>query len=197
MSNRYSCRICGIIIGTRNGNHRRRAPTDWQQLFSRQWGIISMTKAFVSATLFTMPAAAVHADSPAMPSSGRESIEWGHCPEVEMKLAARAYVARLSSSAFMAEPVLLKRIETVLGSMNFDAIHLKIFPTNAPPQEAMAASVAARNNRPLKFVQANRVPVDDLYAIAIGHPECRSDNVHCNDCGIALPAVPVARLPKP
>lgn len=218
-----------------------------------------MTKSLVTATLLAMLAAAVQAGAPAMPPSGRESIEWcdvwishanetnlplvlligdsitrAYYPEVEKKLAGRAYVARLSSSAFISDPVLLKQIEMVLGSMKFDVIHfnngmhgwqhseeeyaaafpaflktirhiapsakliwanttpLKISPTNAAPQQATDARIVARNDIALKFALASRIPVDDLYSIALGHPEYHSDNVHFNDRGIALQAAQVA-----
>src|SRR5580692_12561402 len=74
------------------------------------------------------------------PPSARESIEWcdiwishanetnlprvlligdsitrAYYPEVEKHLAGKAYVGRLSSSAFISDPVLLKQIELVLG----------------------------------------------------------------------------------
>ncbi len=82
------------------------------------------------------------------PASARESIEWcdiwishanetnlprvlligdsitrAYYPEVEKHLAGKAYVARLSSSAFISDPVLLKQIEMVLGQYKFDVIH--------------------------------------------------------------------------
>ncbi len=218
-----------------------------------------MTNSFVAAALLAMLGIAVCADTPTVPSSGRESIEWcdiwiphanetnlpralligdsitrAYYPEVEKKLADRAYVARLSSSAFISDPFLLKQIEMVLGSMKFDVIHfnngmhgwqhsekeygaafpeflktirrgapaakliwanttpLKISPTNATPQQATDARIAARNAIALKFVTAEKIPVDDLFSIALGHPEYHSDNVHFNEYGIASQAVQVA-----
>jgi len=44
-------------------------------------------------------------------------------PEVEKHLEGKAYVGRLSSSAFISDPVLLKQIEMVLGQYKFDVIH--------------------------------------------------------------------------
>jgi hypothetical protein len=220
---------------------------------------MNMTKAFLAATLLAILGVAVQADTPPMPPSGRESIEWcdiwishasetnlprvlligdsiarAYFPEVEKKLAGRAYVARLSSSAFISDPMLLKQIEMVLGAMKFDVIHfnngmhgwqhsekeyaaafpaflkpiqrgaptakliwasttpLKLSPTNAAPQEATDARIAARNAIALKFVTAKNISVDDLYFIALDHPEYHSDNVHFNDHGIALQAAQVA-----
>ena len=208
--------------------------------------------------LLAMLGAAVQADAPAMPPSGCESIEWcdiwishadetrlprvlligdsitrAYYPEVEKRLAGRAYVARLSSSAFISDPALLKQIEMVLGSMRFDVVHfnngmhgwqhsedeyaaafpaflktirrgalsarliwanttpLKISPTNAAPQQPADARIVARNDIALRLVQARQIPVDDLHAIALGHPEYHSDNVHFNDRGIALQAAQV------
>src|SRR5690348_16931782 len=81
---------------------------------------------------------AVGADDHTAP--GRESIEWcdiwishanetnlprvlligdsiarDYYPEVEKQLAGKAFVARLATSRFVADPVLLKEIELVLG----------------------------------------------------------------------------------
>jgi lysophospholipase L1-like esterase len=206
-----------------------------------------------------MLGAAVRAETPPMPPSGRESVEWcdiwishadktnlprvlligdsitqAYYPEVEKKLVGRAYVARLSSSAFISDPALLQQIEMVLGSTKFDVIHfnngmhgwqhneeeygaafprflktirrgapaakliwanttpLKISPANAAPQQATDARIAARNDIALKFVAAEKIPVDDQFSIALGHPENHSDNVHFNDHGIALQAAQVA-----
>ena len=44
-------------------------------------------------------------------------------PEVEKHLAGKAFVARLSTSRFAADPVLLKEIELVLDGTKFDVIH--------------------------------------------------------------------------
>src|SRR5258708_36742591 len=88
------------------------------------------------------------AQSGNIPPSARESIEWcdiwishanetklprvlliGDCitrayyPQVEKHLEGRAYVARLSSSAFISDSVLIKQIEMVLGAYKFDVIH--------------------------------------------------------------------------
>jgi hypothetical protein len=52
-----------------------------------------------------------------------DSITRAYYPEVEKHLEGRAYVARLSSSAFISDPVLLKQIEMVLGEYKFDVIH--------------------------------------------------------------------------
>lgn len=51
-----------------------------------------------------------------------DSITRDYYPEVEKHLAGKAFVARLSTSRFMADPVLLKEIELVLDEMKFDVI---------------------------------------------------------------------------
>ena len=88
------------------------------------------------------------AQSGNIPPSARESIEWcdiwishanetnlprvlligdsitrAYYPQVEKHLEGRAYVARLSSSAFISDSVLIKQIEMVLGAYKFDVIH--------------------------------------------------------------------------
>ena len=82
------------------------------------------------------------------PVAGRESIEWcdlwishanatnlprvlligdsitrAYFPEVEKKLAGRANVGRLSTSAFISDPILLKEIAMVLDEYPCDIIH--------------------------------------------------------------------------
>jgi hypothetical protein len=82
------------------------------------------------------------------PASAKESIEWcdiwvshasetnlprvlligdsitrAYYPQVEKRLAGKAYVARLASSAFISDPVLLMQIRMVLSQYKFDVIH--------------------------------------------------------------------------
>lgn len=82
------------------------------------------------------------------PPSARESIEWcdiwishanetnlprvlligdsitrAYYPGVERRLAGKAYVGRLASSAFISDPALLMQIRMVLTQYKFDVIH--------------------------------------------------------------------------
>ena len=52
-----------------------------------------------------------------------DSITRDYYPEVERCLAGKAFVARLATSRFIADPVLLKEIELVLDQAKFDVIH--------------------------------------------------------------------------
>jgi hypothetical protein len=52
-----------------------------------------------------------------------DSIARDYYPEVEKRLAGKAFVARLATSRFVADPVLLKEIELVLNGAKFDVIH--------------------------------------------------------------------------
>jgi hypothetical protein len=52
-----------------------------------------------------------------------DSIAREYYPEVEKRLAGKAFVARLATSRFAADPVLLKEIELVLDQARFDVIH--------------------------------------------------------------------------
>ncbi len=52
-----------------------------------------------------------------------DSIVRDYYPEVEKHLARKAFVARLSTSRFISDPVLLKEIESVLEGTKFDVIH--------------------------------------------------------------------------
>jgi hypothetical protein len=51
-----------------------------------------------------------------------DSIAREYYPEVEKRLAGKAFVARLTTSRFAADPVLLKEIELVLDQVRFDVI---------------------------------------------------------------------------
>lgn len=52
-----------------------------------------------------------------------DSITRDYYPGVEKQLAGKAYVGRLSSSAFISDPALLRQIEMVLSQYKFDVIH--------------------------------------------------------------------------
>jgi hypothetical protein len=52
-----------------------------------------------------------------------DSISRDYYPEVEKRLAGQAYVARLSTSRFIGDPVLLKELALVLDQMKFEVIH--------------------------------------------------------------------------
>jgi hypothetical protein len=52
-----------------------------------------------------------------------DSIARDYYGEVEKRLAGKAFVARLATSRFLADPVLLKEIELVLNQEKFDVIH--------------------------------------------------------------------------
>jgi len=52
-----------------------------------------------------------------------DSIAREYYSEVEKHLAGKAFVARLATSRFAADPVLLKEIELVLDQTKFDVIH--------------------------------------------------------------------------
>lgn len=51
-----------------------------------------------------------------------DSIARDYYPEVEKRLAGKAFVARLATSRFVADPVLLKEIELVLNGTQFQVI---------------------------------------------------------------------------
>ena len=101
-------------------------------------------------TLALAAAFAIHADAgePKAATPSLESIEWcdiwishanetnlpcvlligdsitrGYYPEVEKRLAGKAFVARLATSRFVADPVLLKEIALVLDGTKFEVIH--------------------------------------------------------------------------
>ena len=52
-----------------------------------------------------------------------DSITRGYYPEVEKRLAGKAYVAQLATSAFLSDPMLLKEVALILDSLKVDVIH--------------------------------------------------------------------------
>jgi hypothetical protein len=52
-----------------------------------------------------------------------DSIARDYYPEVQKRLTGKAFVARLATSRFAADPVLLKEVELVLEGTKFDVIH--------------------------------------------------------------------------
>jgi len=65
----------------------------------------------------------------------------------------------------------------------------------APPGSPIPtnARIAARNAIALEFISPLGIPVDDLYALADGHPEYHdADTVHFNDKGVNVQAAQVA-----
>jgi hypothetical protein len=108
----------------------------------------SFTKLMVAFAFLMLFNAATHAAPPAIPPSSREAIEWcdiwiSHANEtnlprvlligdsitrdyyssVEKHLEGKAYVARLATSRFASDPVLLQEIALVLDNTKFDIIH--------------------------------------------------------------------------
>lgn len=107
-----------------------------------------MIKSILLITLAASFISSVGAQSPGYPPAAHESIEWcdiwishanetslprvlligdsitrAYYPELEKRLAGKAYVARLSSSAFISDPALLNQIKLVLGQYEFEVIH--------------------------------------------------------------------------
>jgi lysophospholipase L1-like esterase len=99
-------------------------------------------------SIFAMVISSGKAEADDYPASAKESIEWcdiwishanetnlprvlligdsitrAYYPQVEKHLTGRAYVARLTSSAFISDPALLMQIKMVLSQYKFDVIH--------------------------------------------------------------------------
>ena len=102
----------------------------------------------VAAVLLTFAISTTRSHAADYPPAALESIEWcdiwishanetnlprvlligdsivrDYYPGVEKSLEGKAYVGRLSSSAFISDPALLKQIEMVLREYKFDLIH--------------------------------------------------------------------------
>src|SRR5277367_4881011 len=102
---------------------------------------MNLIKLILPLTLMTSFTAPAGAQPGGVPPAARESIEWcdlwishanatnlprvlligdsitrAYYPEVEKHLAGKAYVARLATSRFIADPVLLQEIALVLDN---------------------------------------------------------------------------------
>jgi lysophospholipase L1-like esterase len=109
---------------------------------------MDLIKLILPITLITSITSQVVAQPAVVPPAARESIEWcniwishanetnlprvlligdsitqGYSSEVEEHLAGKAYVARLTTSRFISDPVLLQEIALVLDNTKFDIIH--------------------------------------------------------------------------
>jgi hypothetical protein len=107
-----------------------------------------MTKLILTILICVSFALRASAQTKDIPPSARESIEWcdiwishanetnlprvlligdsitrAYYPEVEKLLAGKAHVARLATSRFVSDPVLLEEIAVVLDNTKFDIIH--------------------------------------------------------------------------
>jgi hypothetical protein len=107
-----------------------------------------MRKLVAASLLVTLFVLASHAAPPDVPPASREFIEWcdiwishanetnlprvlligdsitrDYYPKVEKHLEGKAYVARLATSRFASDPVLLGEIALVLDNTKFDIIH--------------------------------------------------------------------------
>src|SRR5271154_6991411 len=133
----------------------------------------------------------VGAQPAGVPPAARESIEWcdiwishadetnlprvlligdsitrAYYPEVEKHLAGKAYVARLATSRFISDPVLLQEIALVLDNTKFDIIHFNNGMhgwqhTEAEYGEAFPAFLAAiKSHAPnAKLIWASTTPL--------------------------------------
>ena len=109
---------------------------------------MKLTKSILAVTLIAGFTSLATAQPAAVPPSAHESIEWcdiwishanetnlqrvlligdsitrAYYPQVEKNLEGKAYVARLASSRFISDPVLLQEIALVLDNNKFDIIH--------------------------------------------------------------------------
>ena len=109
---------------------------------------MKLTKSILAAMLMASLTSLANAQPAAIPPSARESIEWcdiwishanetnlpralligdsitrAYYPQVEKNLEGKAYVARLSTSRFISDPVLLQEIVLLLDNNKFDIIH--------------------------------------------------------------------------
>jgi hypothetical protein len=97
-----------------------------------------------------------------------DSIVRDYYPEVEKRLTGKAFVARLATSRFVADPVLLKEVELVLSETKFDVIlfnngmhgwqHTEAEYQNGLPKFIMTIRAHAPN---AKLIWASTTPLRD------------------------------------
>ncbi|TAL01925.1 MAG: SGNH/GDSL hydrolase family protein [Verrucomicrobia bacterium] len=97
-----------------------------------------------------------------------DSITRDYYPEVEKRLAGKAYVGRLSSAAFVADPALRQQVQMVLGQYKFAVIHFNNgmhgwHYSEADYGRALPALIATiRSNAPqARLIWANTTPLRD------------------------------------
>ena len=97
-----------------------------------------------------------------------DSITRDYYPEVEKRLAGKAFVARLSTSRFVTDPVLLKEIALVLEGTKFDVIHFNNGMhgwqhSESDYRKAFPSLIATiKSNAPqAKLIWANTTPLRD------------------------------------
>jgi len=97
-----------------------------------------------------------------------DSITRDYYPEVEKRLAGKAYVGRLSSAAFLADPALRQQVQMVLSQYKFDVIHFNNgmhgwHYSEADYGKALPALIATiRSNAPhARSIWANTTPLRD------------------------------------
>lgn len=95
-----------------------------------------------------------------------DSITRGYYPVAENLLAGKAYVSRLTTSAFISDPMLLSEIALVLDSHKFDVIHFNNGMhgwrhTEAEYREAFPIFLATIqvHSRGAKLIWANTTPL--------------------------------------
>ncbi len=111
-------------------------------------GVHASMKTFLALLIIANFGATSFADAVSPAAKQREAIEWcdiwishaneaglprvlligdsitrAYYSEVEKRLAGKAYVARLATSAFLSDPMLLAEVALVLDNTKFDVIH--------------------------------------------------------------------------
>jgi lysophospholipase L1-like esterase len=131
-----------------------------------------------------------------------DSITRGYYPEVEMRLAGKAFVARLATSRFVADPVLLKEIALVLDETKFDVIHFNNGMhgwqhSEAEYRKSFPQCVAAiRTHAPqAKLIWATTTPLRDGKAVTYDTQAEYSDERVAARNAIAAEIVTAQKIP--
>jgi hypothetical protein len=111
-----------------------------------------------------------------------DSITRAYYPLVDKQLAGTAYVDRLTTSAFIADPMLLKEIEMVLESQKYAVIQFNngLHGASHPVAEYRASfpkflATIREHARGAKLIWADTTPLKEVESAAIGEPSAATD----------------------
>ena len=131
-----------------------------------------------------------------------DSIAREYYPEVEKRLAGKAFVARLTTSRFAADPVLLKEIELVLDQEKFDVIqfnngmhgwqHSEAEYEKALPKSIKTIRVHAPKAR---LIWANTTPLRDAKGVTYDSKAEYSDERIAARNALAAELVAAQKIP--
>ena len=131
-----------------------------------------------------------------------DSIARDYFPAVEKLLAGKAYVGRLSSSAFISDQALLEQIKMTLGSMKFDVIHFNngMHGWQHAEQEYQHAfpellATIHKNAPQAKLIWASTTPLKDSPVLSIPGASAATNDRIVERNSMALKCIALENIP--